>query len=281
MSDSPASDEAPLAPDDFLSGTSGLVFGKRATSKALVADAVADVVAQLLRQPERLRRAAATWPPQRRVLVLAVERDDAPNLLAEARQELLRSRHAVTFASRTVGGRGKFENLNLLLDANPPERHDWLIALDDDVALPPDFLDVFVFLIERFGLRLAQPAHRARSHAAWQVTRRRPGSLVRESNFVESGPLVAFHSTTFAVLLPFPELRAGWGLDHHWAALARERGWPIGIVDATPVRHGLRQIAVAYDRADAIAEGRRFLANRPYVNAAEARRTRVTHRRLP
>jgi hypothetical protein len=280
MSDPPASDKAPLAPDDFLSGTSGLVFGKRATTKALVADAVADVVAQLLRQPERLRRAAATWP-LRRVLVLAVEREDAPNLLAEARQELLRSRHTVTFASRTVGGRGKFENLNLLLDANPPEGHDWLIALDDDVALPPDFLDVFVFLIERFGLRLAQPAHRARSHAAWQVTRRRPGSLVRETNYVESGPLVAFHNTTFGVLLPFPELRAGWGLDHHWAALARERGWPIGIVDATPIRHGLRQIAVAYDRADAIAEGRRFLANRPYVNAAEARRTRVTHRRLP
>lgn len=281
MSDPSAPDEPPLSPDDFLSGTSGLVFGKRATARALVADAVADVVAQLRGQPGRLRHAATTWPPRRQVLVLAVERDDEPNLLAEAREEVLRSRHAVTFASRTVAGRGKFENLNLLLAENPPDAYDWLLVLDDDVALPPHFLDVFLFLIERFGLRLAQPAHRARSHAAWQVTRRRPGSLVRETNYVESGPLVAFQATTFRVLLPFPDLRAGWGLDHHWGALARERGWAIGIVDATPIRHGLRQIAVAYDRADAIAEGRRFLANRPYVNASEARRTRVTHRRLP
>lgn len=281
MSDPSLPDEAPLAPDDFLSGTSGLVLGKRATTRALVADSVADVLAQLRGQPRRLRRAAANWPPLRRVLVLAVERDDAPNLLADARRELLRSRHAVTFASRTVAGRGKFENLNLLLAENPPDTYDWLLVLDDDVALPRGFLDVFLLLIERFGLRLAQPAHRARSHAAWQVTRRRPGSLVRETNYVEIGPVVAFHATTFGVLLPFPELRAGWGLDAHWAALARERGWPIGIVDATPVRHGLRQIAAAYDRSDAITEGRRFLANRPYVTAAEARRTRVTHRRLP
>jgi hypothetical protein len=271
----------PLASDDFLSGTSGLVLGKRATARALVADATAEVRARLRGQPRRLRRAAADWPPTRRVLALAVERDDAPNLLAPAREELVRSRHSVTFASRPVSGRGKFENLNLLLAENPPDGHDWLIVLDDDVALPRGFLDTFIFLIERFGLRLAQPAHRARSHAAWEVTRRRAGSLVRETNYVEIGPLVAFHATTFGVLLPFPDLRAGWGLDAHWAALARERGWPIGIVDATPVRHGVREIAAAYDRTDAIVEGRRFLANRPYVTASEAQLTRVTHRKLP
>lgn len=281
MNDLPGPGEVPLSPDDFLSGTSGFVSGKRATTRAVVADAMADVQARLRGQPWQLRRAAAAWPPRRRVLVLAVERENEPNLLGAARQELLRSRHAVTFASRPVAGRGKFENLNLLLADHPPEGQDWLIALDDDVALPRGFLDVFVFLIERFGLRLAQPAHRARSHAAWQVTRRRSGSLVRETNYVEIGPLVAFHVTTFGLLLPFPELRVGWGLDLHWAALARERGWPIGIVDATPVRHGLRAVASAYDRTDAIAEGRRFLANRPYVTAAEAQRTRVTHRKLP
>ncbi|HTX33286.1 MAG TPA: hypothetical protein VMD09_18040 [Solirubrobacteraceae bacterium] len=281
MNDSRVPDEPPLARDDFLSGTSGLVLGKRATARALVADATADVRARLQGRPWRLRRAAASSPPRRQVLALAVERDDAPNLLAAARDELLRSRHGVTFASRPVGGRGKFENLNLLLADNPPEGQDWLVVLDDDVALPSGFLDSFIFLIERFGLKLAQPAHRARSHASWQVTRRRAGSLVRETNYVEIGPVVAFHATTFGVLLPFPDLRAGWGLDAHWAALAREREWPIGIVDATPVRHGLREVAAAYDRTDAILEGRRFLANRPYVTASEAQLTRVTHRKLP
>jgi hypothetical protein len=265
------------APDDFLSGASGQVFGIRATTRALVADAIADALAIAKMQPPRLRRAARRWP-RRRVLALGIERTGEPNLLSSAREELLRSKHDVRFDSTAVGALGKFENLNLLLARNPPRGHDWLLALDDDVSLPRGFLDAFVFLIERFGLRLAQPAHRARSHAAWQITRRRPGSLVRETAYVEIGPIVAFHAVTFPVLLPFPELRAGWGLDAHWAALAREHRWPLGIVDATPVRHGLRRIAASYDRDEAIAEGRRFLSGRPYVKASESQRTLVTHR---
>jgi hypothetical protein len=268
----------PTGPDDFLSGTSGQVFGIRATSKALVADAVADARALLRMQPWRLARAGRMWP-RRRLLALGIERANEPNLLADARDELLRSKHDVHFAGTAAGERGKFENLNELLVQNPPGGFDWLLALDDDVSLPRGFLDAFVFLIERFGLRLAQPAHRARSHAAWQVTRRRPGSLVRETPYVEIGPVVAFHATTFPVLLPFPPLRAGWGLGAHWAAVAREQGWPLGVVDATPVRHGLRRIATAYNREDAIDEGRRFLADKPYVNASDSQRTLVTHRK--
>ncbi len=263
--------------DDFLSGASGLVFGVRATTRALLADGYADLLSLARGEPWRLRR-AATGSPRRRVLALGIARADQPNLLAAARSELLRSRHLVRFDSKDVGGVGKFENLNLLLARHCLDDYDWLLALDDDVALPGGFLDAFVFLIERFGLMLAQPAHRARSHTAWQITRRRPRSLVRETPYVEIGPVVAFHRTTFEVLLPFPPLRTGWGLDFHWAALARDHGWPVGIVDATPVRHRLRRTASTYDRDDAIAEGRRFLADRPYIAAADAQRTLVTHR---
>ncbi len=46
-----------------------------------------------------------------------------------------------------------------------------------------------------------------------------------------------------AELLPFPELRFGWGLDLHWAALAAERGWRLGVVDAVPGRHEARTVA--------------------------------------
>jgi hypothetical protein len=267
----------PLAPADFLSGTSGQVFGIRATSRALAADALADTRSVLRAQPWRLRQAALRWPA-RRVLVLGVERTGEPNLLAAEREELLSSKHDVRFASTEAGGRGKFENLNALLAENPVHGLDWLLVVDDDVALPHGFLDAFVFLIERFGLRLAQPAHRARSHAAWEITRRRAGSVVRQTRYVEIGPVVAFHAVTFDVLLPFPELRAGWGLDAHWSAVARDHGWPLGIVDATPIRHGLRRTAANYDRNEAIAEGRRFLAGKPYVPASEAGRTLVVHR---
>ena len=215
--------------DGLGSGTSGLVFGVRATTRAAIRDAAAgafDLAA--LRQP-RLRRAAARWP-RRRVLAISVQRTDVPNVLPAAREELLRSRHEVTFAYAGAGDRGRFENLNALLAEHPAVGHDWLLVIDDDVALPRGFLDAFVFLSERFQLRLAQPAHRAHSH------------------------------------------------DQHWSALALQYGWRIGVVDATPIRHGLRRIAASYGHDEAMAEARRFLDGRPYTAAADAQRTLVMHR---
>ncbi len=244
---------------------------------SIASDALCDAVAVAALQPLRLRRAARSGPT-RRVLVLAVERVQEPNLLASARDELMRSHHQVEFHSAPVAGRGKFENLNELLIAHPAEGHDWMLVLDDDVALPAGFLDAFVFLAERFGFALAQPAHRWRSHAAWAVTRRRPGAVARQTQFVEIGPVAALGALAFDELLPFPPLRFGWGLDAHWSAVAARNGWALGVVDATPVCHGLRQIASSYDPAAAIEEGREFLADRPYTKASDAQRTLNTHR---
>jgi hypothetical protein len=244
---------------------------------ARLVDSVWDLEAA--RRQTSLRSAAQTWPPNRRVLALSIFRSAAPNLLAETRAELEGSRHEVCLQSMEIGGGGKFENLNRMLEQTPADGRDWLLMIDDDVRLPAGFLDTFLFLAERFDLAIAQPAHRRYSHAAWKVTRRRPASLVRETAFVEIGPVVAFHARAFASLLPFPPLKAGWGLDNHWSALARQRGWRIGVVDATPVEHALRPVAASYDHSDAVAEARTFLAGRPYVGRSEAGRTLVTHRR--
>src|SRR5204862_352024 len=81
----------------------------------------------------------------------------------------------------------------------------------------------------------------------------------REAAFVEIGPVTAFHRDTFEALLPFPDLRMGWGLDLHWAALARERGWRMGVVDAVAIAHRARPAGVGYDREGAVAEAREFL----------------------
>ncbi len=269
--------EPPSAADDFLSGASGQVGGIRLTTRAIATDALQDAIALARLEPWKLRRDAARWP-RRRVLALGIERTDQPNLLGSARAELLRSRHRVQFAETDAGDRGKFQNLGSLLARHPAHGHDWLLVIDDDVSLPPGFLDSFIFLAERFGFLLAQPAHRRRSHAAWEVTRRHTASVARETAFVEIGPVFAFQAATFDVLLPFPPLQVGWGLDAHWSAVAREHGWRIGVIDATPVRHGLRPIAASYDRQRAVDEAREFLAGRPYTRAAEARRTLVTHR---
>jgi GT2 family glycosyltransferase len=266
---------APQAHDDFLSGHSGTVGGRRGRLRAAL-DALLDAREALSGRRWRLARAAASGP-RRRVLVLGIDRPEIPGLMAQARAELERSRHDVTIDLAPAGPRGKFENLNALLARHDLGAYDWLLVVDDDVALPPGFLDRFLHAAERAGLRLAQPAHRLHSHAAWAVTRRRAGITARETNFVEIGPVTAFHRDTFATLLPFPALRMGWGLDVHWAALAGQHGWPIGVVDATPVGHTLRPAGDAYPREEAADEARRFLAGRPYVRRDEVR-TLAVHR---
>jgi GT2 family glycosyltransferase len=269
---------AALRDDDFLSGESGTVGGFDAVRRSVGDHALS---AWDLASGRRLRLAAAAreQPPRRRVLVLGVERPERRGLAQAMRSELSSSRHEVEMHTCAPGGRGKFENLNALLAAHPPGGCDWLLVVDDDVQLPHGFLDRFLFLSERFALALAQPAHRLDSHAAWAVTRRRAGSVVHETSFVEIGPVTAFSRATFPVLLPFPALRMGWGLDVHWAALAREHGWRCGVVDAVAIRHRAAPAAAAYPRREAVAEARAFLAERPYLSASEAQRVLTTHRR--
>ncbi len=263
---------------DFLSGSSGTVGGLDALRRGAI-DELAAAGELLSGRRLRLALAARREPPARRVIALLVERPERHELAAAIRAELESSRHDVLLHTTHAGTAGKFENLNGLLAAHPAEGHDWLLVIDDDVQLPRGFLDRFLFLCERFSLVLAQPAHRLHSHAAWEVTRRHPGSVVRETSFVEIGPVTAFARACFPVLLPFPELRMGWGLDVHWAALARQHGWRCGVVDAVTVAHRQAPAADAYSREAAIAEATSFLADRPHLSAAEAGRTLATHRR--
>ncbi len=274
----PAPPGGPDARDDFLSGCSGTVGGRDALRRETL-DRLLDARELVSGRRAALARAARRRPPTRRVLVLAVVRPEHEHRFAMIEAELRQSRHAVSVHAGPPAGRGKFESLNDLLAEHPPVHYDWLLVVDDDIELPHGFLDRFLFLAERFGLDLAQPAHRLASHAAWEVTRRHPRSSVRETGFVEIGPLTAFAASTFAALLPFPPLRMGWGLDVHWAALARERGWRCGVIDALPIAHRIAPAAGAYSREAAIAEARGFLADRPYLPAADAARTLATHRR--
>lgn len=264
--------------DDFLSGHSGTVGGLDGTLRG-ARDAAIDgwEIASVRRL--RLHLAARHEPPLRKVLAIGVVRPEYARLAAGVRTELELSRHEVEFYTCPPGELGKFENLNRLLAEHPVSGHDWLLVVDDDIKLPRGFLDRLLFLCEHFDLRLAQPAHRLRSHGAWPVTRRRPGSVVRETRFVEIGPVTAFAQATFAELLPLPELRMGWGLDAHWAALARAHGWRCGVVDAVAIAHRAAPAASAYSYEAAVREAREFLAERPYLSADEAQQTLTTHRR--
>lgn len=281
-------------PAAFLSGESGNVGGRRMAVGRAALDLACRVAARAARHASRLDRLAAA-APARRVLVLGVYRSGS--LLPAATERLRSDRHDVAFAYASTAAAadpglaaetaltgldgGKFENLNRLLEAADATDRDWLAIVDDDVALPPRFLDRAVALCERLGLDLAQPAQTPRSHAAWRVVRQRPLALARQTAFVEIGPVTLIGRRAACELTPFPPLRFGWGLDSHWGALARRHGWRLGVLDALAVRHDTRRVAVTYPRAAATAEARELLADRPFLTAAEAQRTLATHWRLP
>jgi hypothetical protein len=262
-------------PATFLSGERGEAGGLTARAGDLWLDA-------RLRLGGAARKLDRIDVPARDVLVMSVYRPGRERLSA-ALEQLASRKHRVTFAFGSMGeatidgtvaahlGEGKFPNLNAVRAAAGGADPDWTLVVDDDVDLPDRFLDRFVAACEHAGLALAQPAQTLMSHAAWPVTRRRGGRLVRETRFVEIGPVTAMSREVAHALMPFPELRYGWGLDAHWAALAQERGWRLGVVDALPVRHEHAPVAASYSSQEAIEEARRFLAGRPYVQNAGRR----------
>jgi hypothetical protein len=278
--------------EPVLSGDSG-ALGPRRQAAARLLDRALDAALRARAAGAALDRAGEA-APARRVLLVCVYRPGAARVaglvagLRPTRHDLSvalgstgaaeRALADVTVATELPGG--KFENLNALLERSGGG-HDWLVVLDDDVSLPPRFLDRMIGACEALELALAQPALTRASHGAWRVTRRRGGVLARETAFVEIGPVTAIRADAAAELTPFPPLRYGWGLDLHWGALARERGWRLGVIDALPVRHEDAPPAAAYDREAASAEALAFLRGRPHLTAAEAQRTLAAHRRLP
>jgi hypothetical protein len=281
---------AAFDPARVLSGESGIVTGRRARLRGRLRD-IGDEAASWLRLvPPRLDRAARSGDGA--VQVIGVYGADHGEIV-QAVSELRRSHRRVTFALGALDqcapalepetlltglrGRGKFENLNALLAEAPRGEARWLVVIDDDVALPRGFLDRFLFVCERLGLQLAQPALTHTSHAAWRVFRRRRWAVARTTHMVEIGPLTAFSAPVADALLPFPPLRMGWGLDAHWGALARERGWRLGVVDATPIRHTSRITASGYDRREALVELQGFLTERSWIDRNTANCVIETH----
>lgn len=159
-------------------------------------------------------------------------------------------------ADRTLGcGPGdKFDLLNRLYGAAKPDPAAHILFVDDDVVFTRGSLWRFVSWSQRAGLDLSQPAHGWRSAFFHTITGRRRWCRARLTTFVEIGPIVYVGPRVRSDVLPFPsDLGMGWGLEFSWSDLV-SRGYLLGIVDRTPVRH-LGTIGDAYDQ---VAERKRL-----------------------
>jgi hypothetical protein len=244
---------------DFFDSTYGQLMVPPVRRLNRLMDFALDLGLVLSGGRRRMRLQAASIP-RRRILILGVS---VPGRLADMDRVVARlsdTRHDVTVSTTPMADAGKFENLTTALEkvGEPACNFDWVILTDDDIALPAGFTDDFIGLAEMGGLTMAQPAHRRFSHATFAVTRRQWGALVRRTQFVEIGPVTAIRGDVVNALLPFPKSRWAWGLDVLWAQTARDRNWPVGVVDGAPVEH-LRPVAGAYDSSLARQEARDFL----------------------
>jgi hypothetical protein len=220
------------------------------------ADSIRDRILdrQLTKQLEVFRASNAYRSvPGFEVLVVGVQSPRREDSLDGIFAQMASERHHIVTASKGVGSAGKLENTNILLERFQLEKFDYVITTDDDVLLPPHFADDFLAIMHVAELQIAAPAHRLRSFHNHDITRRVRGSIVRETNFVEVGPVVSFSRRSYENVFPFPELSFGWGVDLLWPKIAAEHGWRIGIVDATPLRH-LVPAGSAYKVKGAYAE---------------------------
>ncbi|MTW21269.1 glycosyltransferase [Allochromatium palmeri] len=244
---------------------------------------------------------AASLPPRetdRRVLILGIYLPEIANHAATLSRELLGSHDwevdlrwaSVSVSTSTSKSNAptdpelealtrlhspervpKFELLNRLLAEVEIERYRYLLVVDDDIELPPGFLDRFLAIQETRDFTLAQPARTHDSYTDHQFVNQLLGVESRRTRFVEIGPLFSLRRDGFASLLPFDEdAPMGWGLDFVWPVVLERHNQRLGIVDATPMRHALRKPVSTYDYTQTQTAMQAFLDRQPHLTLSEA-----------
>jgi hypothetical protein len=165
----------------------------------------------------------------------------------------------------------KFLLLNQILKAVELHDFEYVIVSDDDIVLPPGFLDSYLTLVSRHDFALAQPARTHDSYIDHPFVEQLDGIDARQTRFVEIGPLFSLHRSAFDYFLPFDETSPmGWGIDFVWPVLAEKHSLKMGIVDAIPVAHSMRKPVAYYNHAVSENAMRSYLAERPHLSKKDA-----------
>jgi hypothetical protein len=172
---------------------------------------------------------------------------------------------------RVSGSVSKFTLINRLSEGLDLGLYDWLIVTDDDIEVPVGFVDRFLALAGRHKFALAQPARTHDSYIDHHFVAALTGVDARRTTFVEIGPLFAVAAAAFGIILPFDETAPmGWGLDSVWPVQLAEANLPLGIVDATPVRHALRRPVSFYSYREARKGRTSYLRSRAHLPLRDA-----------
>ena len=165
----------------------------------------------------------------------------------------------------------KFTLLNRLLAEHGLHDYEFVLVVDDDIRLPPHFLDHYLDVVSHCNFALAQPARTHHSFIDHFFVSQLPGIDARETRFVEIGPLFSISRAAFDLLLPFDEESPmGWGYDFVWPVTLAQRSLRLGIVDKTPIAHDLRKPVTHYRHSEADRQMQDFLSQRSHLDPSEA-----------
>jgi hypothetical protein len=165
----------------------------------------------------------------------------------------------------------KFTLLNRELARHQLQDYEYVIVSDDDILLPPGFLDRFLSVARTHRLALCQPARTHDSFIDHPFVEQLDGLDARWTRFVEIGPLFAVHRSVADLILPFDESSPmGWGYDMVWPCLLERHGTRMGIVDAVPVSHSLRAPVVNYEHALADTQMTTYLSKYAHLSPEQA-----------
>ena len=174
-------------------------------------------------------------------------------------------------AERCASREPKFVLLNRLLANSSLGAYEYVVFTDDDIELPPSFLDRYLELVASHDLALAQPARTHDSHIDHCFVEQLDGILARQTRFVEIGPVFSMRVDALRLLTPFDTASPmGWGYDFTWPVTMKAANLRMGIVDAVPVRHALRKPVANYVHGDASAQMSNYLAGRAHLTKEDA-----------
>jgi hypothetical protein len=225
-----------------------------------------------------------------RVLVLGIYLTDRANQAPHLMRRFAEStRHAVTQRWAAIGEAcvpaecrdltvchrvepvAKFKLLNEMLAAQACADFDYLLFTDDDIAVQHGFVDAYLSWLQKYRLCVAQPARTRHSYHGHRFVLQRRFVRVRETRFVEIGPLFSFDRQAVTELLPFDETSPmGWGYDYVWPARLQQLGRRMGIVDATPVDHSYRAQYTTYSLPEHRGVMKAFLSRHSHVPRKDA-----------
>ncbi|ENV90487.1 DUF707 domain-containing protein [Acinetobacter bereziniae] len=154
----------------------------------------------------------------------------------------------------------KFKLLNQIFSGIKLNTYDYLIVTDDDIVVHDQFLDVYIDIVDRYNLKIAQPSRTRHSFNIHKIVLQNRNTIARVTNFVEIGPIFSFHSSIFQYVLPFPDgAEMGWGLDYIWPKIAEKYKFKIGIVDEVAVDHSYRPQSKTYSNHKSFDEMNKLL----------------------